>query len=733
MIKLLWRNLRPYWLSTLIIIGLLFAQANAELKLPDLMSDIVNTGIQQGGITDTVPTVIRQAELDKLVLFVSADDAETILSQYTLIDQNDPDYLKDYPILSDEAVYTLTLEGMTQAELADLMAKPFLIVMAIENGMIDTSAFPLPPGATIYDALRMMPAEQKAQFMAQIDARFSNFDPAMLDQSVTIAIKAEYTAVGLDMEAYQMNYILRTGGMMLLISLMAITAAILVGLLSSRIGAGMAKTLRKSVFSKVESFSNVEFDQFSTASLITRTGNDITQIQMMVQMMFRIIFYAPILGSGAILRVMSQHNNMTWIVTLGVVVMMSLIGIMFAFVLPKFAMIQKLIDRLNLVARESLSGLMVVRAFGNEPYEEKRFDAANTDLAKVNLFVNRAIVFLMPTMMFIMNGLSLLIVWYGGQEIDLGNLQVGDMMAFMQYAMQIIMSFMMIAMTFIMIPRASVSAKRVNEVLDTPLSILDPVTPRAFDGQRTGEVVFENVTFRYPNADDDVLHDLSFTAKPGQTTAFIGSTGSGRSTLINLIPRFYDATQGRILVNGVDVRDVQQKELRQRIGYIPQKGVLFSGTIESNLKYAKDDANEAELEQAVTIAQAANIIAEKADGYQEHIAQGGTNVSGGQKQRLSIARALIKNPDLFIFDDSFSALDFKTDLALRSALHKELSDKTLLVVAQRISTILHADQIIVLEKGRIVGKGTHHELMDTCDVYREIALSQMTSEELSHE
>jgi ATP-binding cassette subfamily B protein len=591
----------------------------------------------------------------------------------------------------------------------------------------------LPPGVTIYDALRSMPAEQKAQFLMQIDQRFSNFDPAMLDQSVTVAIKAEYTAVGLDMDAYQMNYILSTGGTMLLISLMAITAAILVGLLSSRIGAGMAKTLRKSVFSKVESFSNVEFDQFSTASLITRTGNDITQIQMMVQMMFRIIFYAPILGSGAILRVMSQHNNMTWIVTLGVVVMLSLIGIMFAFVLPKFALIQKLIDRVNLVARESLSGLMVVRAFGNEPYEEARFDKANTDLAKINLFVNRAIVFLMPTMMFIMNGLSLLIVWYGGKEIDLGNLQVGDMMAFMQYAMQIIMSFMMIAMTFIMIPRASVSAKRVNEVLDTPLSITDPVSPRSFEATRTGEVVFENVTFRYPNADDDVLHDLSFTAKRGETTAFIGSTGSGKSTLINLIPRFYDVSKGRVLVNGVDVREVPQKELRQRIGYIPQKGVLFSGTIESNLKYAKEDASEAELQQAVSIAQASNIIAEKADGYQEHIAQGGSNVSGGQKQRLSIARALIKNPDLFIFDDSFSALDFKTDLALRSALHKELADKTLLVVAQRISTILHADLIIVLENGRIVGKGTHRDLMDTCEVYREIALSQMTSEELSHE
>ena len=733
MIKLLWRHLRPYWLSTLVIIGLLFTQANAELKLPDLMSDIVNTGIQQGGITDVVPTVIRQTELEKLVLFVSADDAELILRQYTLIDQNDPAYVDEYPVLEDAPVYRLTLDGMTQDELADVMAKPFLVVMALDSGMIDTSAFPLPQGVSIYDALRMMPAEQKAQFLMQIDQRFSNFDPAMLKQSVTVAIKAEYTAVGLDMEALQMNYILSTGVTMLLISLMAITAAILVGLISSRIGAGLAKTLRKSVFSKVESFSNVEFDQFSTASLITRTGNDINQIQMMVQMMFRIIFYAPILGSGAILRVMSQHNNMTWIVTLGVVVMMSLIGIMFAFVLPKFALIQKLIDRVNLVARESLSGLMVVRAFGNEPYEESRFDGANMDLAKINLFVNRAIVILMPTMMFIMNGLSLLIVWYGGIEIDLGNLQVGDMMAFMQYAMQIIMSFMMIAMTFIMIPRASVSAKRVNEVLDTPLSITDPVSPSDFDSRRQGEVVFEHVTFRYPNADDDVLHDLSFTAKPGETTAFIGSTGSGKSTLINLIPRFYDVSAGRVLVNGVDVRNVRQKELRQRIGYIPQKGVLFSGTIESNLKYAKDDASEAELQQAVSIAQAANIIAEKADGIREHIAQGGTNVSGGQKQRLSIARALIKNPDLFIFDDSFSALDFKTDLALRSALHKELSDKTLLVVAQRISTILHADQIIVLENGRIVGKGTHRELMDTCTVYREIALSQMTSEELSHE
>ena len=520
---------------------------------------------------------------------------------------------------------------------------------------------------------------------------------------------------------------------MILFALMSAVITIFVGLLSARMAAGTTRNIRKDVFSKVENFSSVEFDQFSTASLITRTGNDITQLQMLIVMMFRTFFYSPILAYGAVMNVLKSNANMTWIIGLALVVIMSMLLVMFVVVIPKFTAIQKMIDKVNLVARESLTGLMVVRAFKTEKHEEERFDEANIDLSKINLFVSRATSFLMPIMTFVFSGVTLLIVWFGAKQVDLGQLQIGDMMAFMQYSMQIIMSFMMVTFMFILIPRAAVSSKRILEVLEKPLTILDPQNPVEFSKDETGVIVFDNVSFKYPDADDYVLRNISFKANKAEMTAIIGSTGSGKSTLINLIPRFYDVTTGSIKVNGRNIRDVKQTDLRNHIGYIPQKAVLFSGTIESNLRYAKLDATQDEIEKSIEIAQATNMVNEKPGRYAEPISQGGTNVSGGQKQRLSIARALVKNPDIYIYDDSFSALDYKTDSALRAALEKDLSDKTLIVVAQRISTIMGADQIIVLNEGQIVGKGRHDELMDNCEVYREIAFSQLSKEELNHE
>ncbi len=734
MIKLFTKYLKVYWLSILVVLGLLYYQTTADLKLPELMSDIVNTGITRQGIEDGTIDVIREERLNHLFLFMSADDKEFILQNYQLIEVNDKDYLEEYPILDKQAVYILNLqEGVTREDISNVIAKPLLITYGIDSGNIDTSKFQLPVGVSIYQALEMMPEAQRATLLLNMIEKLSAMSDEMISQSATVAIKNEYELIGIDVNKLQMNYIVDIGVQMILFALMSAVITVLVGLLSSRMAAGTTRNIRKDVFSKVENFSSVEFDQFSTASLITRTGNDITQLQMLIVMMFRTFFYSPILAYGAVRNVLASNANMTWIIGLALVVIMSMIGAMFVIVIPKFTAIQKMIDKVNLVARESLTGLMVVRAFKTEKHEEERFDDANKDLAKVNLFVTRATSFLMPIMNFVFSGVTLLIVWYGAKQIDLGQLQIGDMMAFMQYAMQIIMSFMMITMMFILIPRASVSSKRILEVLEKPLTILDPKEPTEFKSDETGVIEFDHVNFKYPNADDYVLRDISFKANKGEMTAIIGSTGSGKSTLINLIPRFYDVTSGSVRVNGRDVREVNQTTLRDRIGYIPQKALLFSGTIESNLRYAKEDATQEELEKAIEIAQASNIIQEKARHYEEPISQGGTNVSGGQKQRLSIARALVKNPDIYIYDDSFSALDYKTDAALRAALEKDLSDKTLIVVAQRISTIMNADKIIVLNNGQIVGLGTHDELMDTCEVYREIAFSQLSKEELNHE
>lgn len=734
MIKLFTKYLKVYWLSILVVLGLLYYQTTADLKLPELMSNIVNTGITRQGIEDGTIDVIREERLNHLFLFMSADNKEFILQNYQLIEVKDKAYLEEYPILDTQAVYILNLqEGVTREDISSVIAKPLLITYGIDSGNVDTSKFQLPVGVSIYQALEMMPEAQRTTLLLNMTEKLSAMSDEMISQSATVAIKNEYELIGIDANKLQMNYIVNIGYQMVLFALMSALITVLVGLISSRIAAGTTRNIRKDVFSKVENFSSVEFDQFSTASLITRTGNDITQLQMLIVMMFRTFFYSPILAYGAVRNVLESNANMTWIIGLALAIIMSMIGAMFVIVIPKFTAIQKMIDKVNLVARESLTGLMVVRAFKTEKHEEERFDDANKDLAKVNLFVTRATSFLMPIMNFVFSGVTLLIVWYGAKQIDLGQLQIGDMMAFMQYAMQIIMSFMMITFMFILVPRAAVSSKRILEVLEKPLTILDPKNPTEFTDKETGIVEFNDVSFKYPNADDYVLKNISFKANKGEMTAIIGSTGSGKSSLINLIPRFYDVTSGSVRVNGRDVREVNQTTLRDRIGYIPQKALLFSGTIESNLRYAKEDATQAELDKAIEIAQANNIIQEKPGRYDEPISQGGTNVSGGQKQRLSIARALVKNPDIYIYDDSFSALDYKTDAALRAALEKDLSDKTLIVVAQRISTIMNADKIIVLNNGQIVGLGTHTELMDTCEVYREIAFSQLSKEELNHE
>ncbi len=734
MIKLFTKYLKVYWLTILVVLGLLYYQTTADLKLPELMSNIVNTGITRQGIEDATIDVVRESKLEHLFLFMNEDDKTFITQNYELVLTGNSEYLDDYPILETESVYILNLQdGVTREDIATVLAKPLLITYGIDSGVVDTSKLQVPAGMDIYQFFMMMPAEQRAMVLSSMASNFAEMSDDMIAQSATVAIKNEYELVGIDTSKIQMDYIYNIGLQMILFALMSAVITILVGLLSSRMAAGTTRTIRKDVFSKVENFSSVEFDQFSTASLITRTGNDITQLQMLIVMMFRTFFYSPILAYGAVMNVLESNANMTWIIGLALVVIMSMIGTMFVIVMPKFTAIQKMLDKVNLVARESLTGLMVVRAFKTEKHEEERFDNANKDLAKINLFVSRATSFLMPLMTFVFSGVTLMIVWYGSIQIDIGELQVGDMMAFMQYSMQIIMSFMMITMMFILIPRASVSSKRILEVLEKPLTILDAPHTVEFVKDETGVVEFDNVNFKYPNADDYVLKNISFKANKGQMTAIIGSTGSGKSSLINLIPRFYDVSSGTIKVNGRDVKEVKQIDLRDRIGYIPQKAVLFSGTIESNLRYAKEDASQVELDKSIEIAQASNIVSEKPGHYQEPISQGGTNVSGGQKQRLSIARALVKNPDIYIYDDSFSALDYKTDAALRAALQKDLSDKTLIVVAQRISTIMNADQIIVLNEGEIVGRGTHDELMDNCEVYREIAFSQLSKEELNHE
>jgi len=741
------KYLKPYtWLIILAVV-LLFVQANADLALPDYLSRIVNNGIQQNGVENSLASAIRQSEFDKLILFVPQEDLALVQGSYRLINPDDPDavnYLEEYPVLKDQAIYLLqALDAEQQNQLNLILGKAFVTVSGIQQIVDDPSkaamlgqgfGFDLsriPAGMDIFQALGALPADTRSAIAARMEEAFASLGDKMINQMAVGAVKAEYEALGMNVGTIQRNYILRIGGTMLLISLLGGAATIAAGFLAARTAAGAARDIRRAVFKKVESFSSAEFNKFSTASLITRSTNDVTQVQTVIFMFMRMVLYAPIIGVGGIIRAIDKSANMWWLIALAVLVLLGLILVVFVVAVPKFKLMQQLIDRLNLVMRENLSGMMVIRAFNKQVDEQDRFDLANRDLTDTSLFVNRVMVTMMPLMMLIMNGLSLAIIWVGAHQVAESAMQVGDMMAFMQYAMQIVFAFLMMSMMFIFLPRAAVSGDRIADVLETEVEIRDPLQPKSFPGNFRGEIEFRDVSFHYPDAEDDVIHNISFKAQPGQTTAFIGSTGCGKSTVINLIPRFYDISAGSITLDGIDIRDVKQSDLRDKIGYVPQQGTLFSGTIQSNLLYADEDATSEVVQEAAEIAQAMEFISTREEGFEAPISQGGTNVSGGQKQRLAIARAIVKRPPIYIFDDSFSALDFKTDSALRKALKKKTGDSNVLIVTQRVATVKNADQIIVLDKGRLVGKGTHQELMKTCETYQEIASSQLSKEELA--
>ena len=705
----------------ILIIALLFLQAYCDLSLPDYTSKIVNVGIQQSGIEDSVPEKIRQTSMDSLQLFMDDDDKETVDSFYE--EDGDNLVLKD-DVTSDE-----------RDELNSIFGKPMMIVSSFSSGSEEVTAMlsqmGLPEGTDPMQAIAMMPQEALDAMTEQISEKIDSMQDSIITQAGVSYVKSEYEAMGEDVDAIQMHYIKVSGVKMLGMALITMLCAISVVFLSSRVAAALGHDLRNAVYRKVITFSSREYHKFSTASLITRCTNDIQQVQQVMAMLFRIVLYAPILGIGGVIRVLKTDSSMTWILGLAVGLILVVIIVLFQVAMPKFTALQTLVDKLNLVTREILTGIPVIRAFSREKHEEERFEEANARLTKTNLFVNRCMTFMMPTMMLIMNGVSVLIIYSGSYAVDNGTMQVGNVMAFIQYAMQIIMSFLMITAMSIMLPRANVAALRINDVLKTKVSVTDPENPVQPAENVKGTVEFDHVSFAYPEAGENVLTDISFKAEKGETIAIIGSTGSGKSTLVNLIPRFYDVTEGKVLVDGIDVRDMTQKEVRSRLGYVPQKGVLFSGTIDSNIRYGKTDISEAEVKEAAEVAQATEFIETKPEKYTSPIAQGGTNVSGGQKQRLSIARAIAKKPEIFIFDDSFSALDFKTDSTLRKALKAHTKDATTIIVAQRISTILNADKIIVLDDGHMAGIGSHKELMKNCEVYRQIAMSQLSEEELA--
>ncbi len=707
----------------ILIVVLLFLQAYCDLSLPDYTSRIVNVGIQQKGIEDGVPEKIRVSTMDSLRLFM---DEEAVAD-------TEAAYMED----GDLYVLDPHVDKETREKLNEDFGKPMLILAGLTEGGEETegmlSAMGLPEGTDPLQAIMQMPEEARDQMTSAMEEQIGEMPESIVTQAAVSFVGAEYEGIGEDVDAIQMDYIISAGIRMILMALLIMAASVSVVFLSSRVAAALGHDIRADVYRKVIGFSSNEYHKFSTASLITRSTNDVQQVQLMMAMMFRIVLYAPILGLGGVLRVLQTNSSMTWILGVGVVLILVLIGMLFAIAMPKFTKLQTLIDRLNLVTREILTGILVIRAFSREKHEEERFEDANATLTKTNLFVNRCMTFMIPCMMLIMNGISVLIIYNGSYAVDGGNMQVGDMMAFIQYAMQIIMAFLMITAMSIMLPRANVAALRIVEVLETENSLEEPENPVTPASDVKGTVEFDHVSFAYPDAGENVLTDISFKAEKGKTLAVIGSTGSGKSTLINLIPRFYDVTEGCVKVDGVDVRRMSQKDLRDRLGYVPQKGVLFSGTIDSNIRYGKTDISDSEVEKAAKIAQAAEFIEEKPKGYQAPVAQGGTNVSGGQKQRLSIARAIAKKPEILIFDDSFSALDFKTDRTLREALKENTKDTTTIIVAQRISTILNADQILVLDDGRMAGLGTHRELMKNCEVYRQIAMSQLSEEELANE
>ncbi len=750
-----------------LILALLFLQAYCELELPDYTSKIVNEGIQQKGIEDGVPEKMRAETFENLQLFLDEDQTSLLETFYELegtdaddasgsgdtqenaadnvsgsgdVQENAADNASGSADVREEntdGIYVLSgdITEDERAELGSALAKAELVLTGLTQESEETQTMRdqmnIPEGTSILDVIKVLPESMRDTVLEKVEEQTADMPDMMLEQSAIQFVQQEYEALGIDLDDRQMSYLVKTGCSMLLLALLSMVASVMVTFCTARIAATSAYHLRNDVYRKVIGFNSQEFNRFSTASLITRSTNDIQQVQMFLAMGLRMVLYAPILGVGGVFKVLESDASMSWIIALAVALIMIVIAVLFKIAMPKFTKLQTLIDRLNLVTREGLTGVMVTRAFSTEKHEEERFEEANRNLTRTNLFVNRCMTFMLPIMMIIMNGVSVLIVYTGSYSVDAGTLQVGDMMAFIQYAMQIIMAFLMITMMSIMIPRANVAAKRIAEVLETEPSISDPQQPKTPSADVKGVVEFEHVSFSYPGADEKVLEDISFKAEKGQTVAFIGSTGSGKSTLVNLIPRLYDVTDGTVRVDGVDVRELTKKDLCDRLGYVPQKSILFSGTIDSNIRYGKTDASEGEVKAAAAVAQATDFIEAKEEQYDSPIAQGGTNVSGGQKQRLSIARAVAKKPEILIFDDSFSALDFKTDVALRRALKESTKDTTTLIVAQRISTILHADQIIVLDEGKVVGQGTHEELMKNCEVYRQIAMSQLSEEELA--
>lgn len=749
MLKVL-RNLKRTIGSVIIIVILLCIQATTDLALPDYTSKIVNIGIQAGGIESSIPDIISKNDMENLMIFIENDDK--LLSNYTLLGDNrttrDEKVIKKYfnnnKNIQPNTVYILgDVEENEKNELSKLMSNALMEFSAVTNKETESKIksqvmLNLPEQQRIYlenqsliNIIKSIPKEQRNKLLEEFTQQVNNMPDSIKEQAAIESVKQIYKNVGIDTEKIQNNYIFYTGLQMLGIALVSMISAVTIMLFSSKVAAKLGKTLREKVFEKVLKFSNKELSEFSTASLITRSTNDIQQIQQLITMLFRVVIYAPIIGIGGFVKVLTNSDNsMAWIIGVAILAVLFIVGTLFIIAMPKFKKLQDLTDKLNLVSREILTGLPVIRAFNKEKREEERFDRANKDLMKTNVFVNRAMSMMMPLLMFVMNSMMILVIWVGGHGVDQGLLQVGDMMAFIQYMMQILMAFLMISMISIMLPRASVSARRINEVLETEPNIKDKDELKEFDSNKKGLVEFKNVSFRYPDADTEILEDINFTANPGETTAIIGSTGSGKSTIVNLIPRFYDVTGGELLIDGVNVKDVSQKKLRDIIGFVPQKGILFSGTIESNIKYADENMSDKKMEKAAEIAQATSFIEEKENKYKDPIAQGGSNVSGGQKQRISIARAIAKEPEIFVFDDSFSALDFKTDSNLREALAKQTQNKTVIIVAQRISTILNADKIIVLDEGKVVGIGKHEELMKDNEIYRQIALSQLSEEEL---